>query len=337
MKYLHQLTYPEVVESKEAVTDICGFMWGGPDRKGANAPQPNDLWITWQREIGRICMDLNNPHFANIPENVHQYYQSTKQLTAAPKADPAKVVIDITPKKKLLADPPRFTCSYSRMNDFLTCPAKWAAGSYFKTTVWEETEEIKWGNRVHKALEKYLLGQALAADEQEIVKTYGKYTTAMLGAKAKGATVAAEKQMCFTKDMKLCGWKDWNTVWFRGQADVIIVQGDKLTVFDYKTGKLKPDLFQLEVMCAVASLYYPEAQQFDGKLLFLKEDDPKKAIVPLPAPLTREDLKDVWSRVFEITNRMEQAWEAENFRMQTSGLCKSWCGHFGCVHNGRRG
>lgn len=360
---LHTLTYPEVLESKVAVCCSRGVLWGGPDRRVFNAA----LWLAWQDEVAVIA---KTERCKEIPKHVHEYFQATKGLRSAPKEPlypTTQSLIDgkgipgldgvpygpeaipgetgtqtmMQPAKKLLENPPRFATSYSGMKDFLNCPAKWAASKYFKTLPYIEGPEAKWGNRAHLAFENFLKGIDTPEDRGIVTEVGGeKYLGAILLAQKNGAQLFVERELCFTKDLKQCGWKDWDTVWFRFKGDVILLQGNKATYVDWKTGKRfskrgddQADLFQVEVAWAVISLYHPEIEEFNGRLIYLQEQEPAKAVVG--AALKREDLQRIWKKIFDITGRMEQAWETENFRMQTSGLCRAHCGHKGCPHEGK--
>lgn len=353
---LHMLTFPEVLASKKPVSDACGYLVAGPDRRGANALHPSKLWLVWKRDVEAAGM--------KSPVPVREWLARTRHLTHPPKGDDLNIyssagpsifeaeiisggdVIDLdlntpavpaNPCSGKLANPPHFATSFSGMEEFLQCPYKWAAAKYYKVVPYEESEAAAWGNRVHKTAENYLLNaldggtRPVEADCLPLVKKYCDFFL------ASGAALHVEKEMCFTKDIKICGWKDWNTVWFRGKGDLLAIKNRKLTVADWKSGKTKDDLFQIEVMIAMADLYFGDLfDEADGKLIFVKEADPKKALVGLPKPVTKADIPKIWEKIFAITRRMEEAWETANFRMQTNGLCKNYCGNIYCIHNGRR-
>ena len=357
---LHMLTFPEVLASKKPVSDACGYLVAGPDRRGANALHPAKLWPLWRRDVAAAGM--------KAPASVRDWFARTSHLTQAPKGDDLTIyssgiapsifeaeiisggsVIDLEaltggtaaptpaapPCSGKLANPPRFATSFSGMEEFLQCPLKFAASKYYKITKFEETEAIKWGNRVHKTAENYLLNAKDGGSrpvEVECLPLVKRYCDFFL---ASGADLHVEKEMCFTEDLKPCGWRDWSTVFFRGKADLMAIKNRKLTVVDIKTGKTKSDLFQIEVMVALASLYYGDQfDEADGKLIFVKEPDPRKALVGLTKPILKDDIPKIWEKVFGIINRMRASWESATWRAEKNGLCRQYCANVYCVHNG---
>lgn len=372
---LHDLTFPEVAESKKPVADRCGYLVAGPDRQGANAVIPEKLWRMWQRDVQAA---------GTVPAAVQDYFERTKHLTMPPKgglqievygSNPAlrpikeeqvedifgelnlvpqicdleTVLVGIAtmptaPTKKKNSNPPRFATSFTGMEGFCNCPRSWAAEKYWKTVPYEQSPEAKWGDRGHKTAENYLLNNLHTGNlptEPEFLPYVQKYCDSFLRS---GAKILAEQEICCTKDLQPCGWKDWNTVWFRFKGDVFLLKERKLTYADWKFGKPKTTPFsnpdcpsQIEVAAALASIHMPDSWDiFDGRLIYVKESDPKKAMVGLPAPIRREDVPSIWERIFAVTTRMEQAWENEVFQARSSGLCKKYCGDLSCPHNGRR-
>lgn len=387
---LHHLTYPEVLDSKIPVSDMRGYLVGGPDRKGANAVNQLKLWKVWQEDV----QAAGRRHLA-VPQYVTDYFQATKKFSAPPR-EPVEIKsfgssldhpllkddheglfdaygvpmedtlntldlgmdLGMTHKPTIVPElsggytpaagrfplcegklekPPRLAFSFTAMEKFMQCPRAWAADKYYKAVPYQETEHTIWGNRVHTAAENYLrnaLDGGVRPVEEECLPLVKRYCDFFLSMKG---DLHIEKEICCTKDLAPCGWKDWNTVWFRFKGDVLVIKDRRLIYADWKSGKKKDDFFQIEVAVALADLYFPDAfDTADGKLIFVKESDPKKAIVGLPKPITKADIPAIWEKIYAITNRMTEAWEHANFRMQTSGLCKAYCGDLSCIHNGKR-
>jgi hypothetical protein len=390
---LHQLTYPEAVNSKIAVCDMRGYLVGGPDRKGAQALPATALWETWNKDLAVAAS-----REGAVPDRVAEYSVLLSGLTRPPKAgeplfddhhagckacadhigtsakecntrrgvgelnktgvapafaavveaahpgldlgmdfalgDSAPVLPPAAGRGKLL-NPPRFTCSYSQIQSFLTCPRKWAAEKYFKTLQWTESEAQRQGNVAHKILEDYLKGKPLTPPQQELLAPWKKYPDLMLTAVDAGAELMVEHEICFKKDQSLCGWWDNNVVWFRSKSDVFLIKDRVLRYFDWKHGRTKPDTMQIRFAIACADLAFGDKWDTAmGKLIFLKEKDPQLAVQGLDQPITKADIPGIWAELFGITNRMESAWQAETFRMQNSGLCRQYCGDKTCPHCG---
>ena len=325
--YAHQMTFPKMLASKEPVINQAGIMIGGPDRKSIDEWS---RWVLWQKAVVKAgeVPDV-------VPPEVMVFFQKTKGFTHPPRTEDLNHVEDaVIVKKELLVVPKSFrlTWSWTALSLFLRCPCCWAAKYFYKTMVEPETEAMRWGNVVHKALENAADGKATAV-ELKIIDDLGaeKYVQALSQARASGAQVLVEKEMCFDNKMKFSSWKAFDTVWVRAKADVIVFKGNKLTVWDYKTGAVKPEVRQLELMCAFAALYFPQAEVFDGKLIFLKHNK----IEGLPTPLTRADLKPILQSVFADVRHMQEAVAAESFPARKSGLCRpNGKGYMGCANKG---
>lgn len=369
MLYAHKITYPELAAAKVAVVTLEGEMIGGPDRRNETEAWK---WKEWQhavqsaartpKAVPQNVMDYfqATKHLMRPPQpgdkalggvGLLKNLLEAEDVLAVRAPHPLSggkipdggIIIDdpmnnggiIRPTTAF--KPPRFTWSYSQLSTFLQCPARWAAEKYYKTVPYIESEAQKYGNLVHSALEHAVLGRATAA-EQKLISDInaGKYVRALENVRSQGAEIHVEKEMCFTNKLKFCGWWDNSIVWYRGKADVLVVNRNKLTVWDYKTGAVKPDLLQLRMMCAFAALYFPQIEIFDGKLLFLAHDK----IEGLERPLTRAELKPILTEVISIVRRMEAAWESETFPCRKSGLCRpngrgyAGCGNKACPHAG---
>jgi len=253
------------------------------------------------------------------------------------RSDPLASLIsdDPAPPARRLANPPRFATSFSGMQEFMLCPRKFAASKYFKTVKYVQSEAAADGDRGHKTAENYLLnaqGKSLPVDAHYLPRVQ-KYCDMFIKS---GAKILVEQEMCCTRELKPCGWWD-KEVWFRNRGDVITFKELRMKYFDWKFGKLKDDVFQIEVAIALADIHFGDQfEEADGKLIFVKESDPKKALVGLPKPITKADIPRIWERILTITDRMERAWQEENFRMTPNFLCKGYCDDFTCPHNGRR-
>lgn len=328
---MHLYTYPELVLLSEQVTSSDGHVFTPVDlRKGFvwvwedEQQLPKGLWQSWQKSV-----QVASKKAGVVSPKVMDYFHATKHLSKPPaEGDTSLLGAKLEPVLVKTPTKPLFATSYTGMTTFEQCPYRWAQEKWYKTVPYEESEAAKWGNRVHTAFERTLKGTPNAEDTK-ILNDHGwmKYAQAML--KAEGE-LSAERELCLTEDLNLCGWKDWNTVWFRLKADILLKKGAVLKYFDLKSGKRKEDPFQIEVTWAVAAQHFPDTEEFDGRLIFLKENS-----VWGPGVLTREDLPRIWEKILAITNRMKEAVKHENFRMQSSGLCRQYCGCTTCPHCGR--
>lgn len=125
---------------------------------------------------------------------------------------------------------PKFTWSFSALSDFENCPLSYAHKRYYKTYAVEETEAMRHGTRVHKALELYGLGEEQPETELDLIKNYTKYVDVM---KTSGGKYYAECQVALTEKLKLTQWFAPDT-WARGVFDVALKNGRKLSIYDWK-------------------------------------------------------------------------------------------------------
>jgi hypothetical protein len=352
--FLHMLTYPEVLLSKIPVGDIHGELWAGKDRRLETAGERKELWHAWLNAVSTVARG-DYERFKEIPQHVHEYFQNVKMLSNPPEeatptathhtnpavfeGDPyggAKVTaawIDEAqagPSMLLMPSPlktPKFTWSYTAMNDFETCPLKYAGSRYYKTVKFEETKEILWGNRKHKANELALKGSVVPASPTAGDVDW-KYVNALKAA-SEGGELLVEQQIAINSNLVPVGWFAQDA-WGRGVIDVAIIKDGVAKIYDWKTGKVKLDETQLKIFCMFLALAHKEVQRFEARFIWLKDDS-----VSDPVILNRSEIFPIVKDVLARVERMEQAWNAEIFQARTSGLCKKYCGVIECAHCGK--
>lgn len=337
MSFLYEMIYPEIALSQEPVFDHDYVVWGGPDRKGSEAPAEIDTWRAWLNAYKK--QSLIDHH--KIPRYVDGYFQEAKKFSRPPtekeldfilylgrygikvefRKDENKEVKEVKNKN--------FTWSYSALSDFESCPYSYAEKRIYKRAVTEDTEEIRWGRRVHEALEAYLKG----GEVTETMRPYFMYAQGLLNCPKDKLLV--ENKLALGRDFKPVSWFD-RAVWGRGVIDVAVLKGDLAMIYDWKTGKVKDDQTQLKIFCCFLAHHYPELQKFQASFIFLKEPDPRKAVIKLKEPLTRKDLVNVWGELIPRIKRMEDACRCGIFPKKTSGLCRGWCPVKSCEHYSER-
>jgi hypothetical protein len=227
-----------------------------------------------------------------------------------------------------MTEAPRFTWSYSAINDYANCPLQYAHKRYYKDTPQEEAEHLIWGTRVHKVLEETLLGVAQADEENaKIAALYAPYTGAIL---AKDGEVLTEMQMAITEQMQPTEWFAPDA-WGRGIIDAVVIKDGTAYIFDWKTGKVKNDDFQLRLFCAFLSIFRPDVERFIAKFIWLKFSK----VTGFSQPITRDAMPKIWSDTLMMVRRMKKSWEEEEFIAKPSGLCP-WCSYKSCLFKKER-
>jgi len=159
------------------------------------------------------------------------------------------------------------TWSHSSLKEFENCPRKYHATKVLKKYPFVKTDQMRYGDELHKAAEHYVKGEALPQQFEFIQPTLD----ALL---AKNGSKHAELKLAATKDFEPCDWFSKDT-WVRGIIDLLILDEENKTawVVDYKTGSDKyPDRDQLELMALLTFAHYPQVEQVNAALLFVVKE-----------------------------------------------------------------
>jgi len=218
-----------------------------------------------------------------------------------------------------------FSWSFSRVNDFENCPARYAGTSFYCTVPYHESPEAAWGNRVHKAAEYFIKAKPIT--DEEALRPVEAYCTAMIRS---GHPIEAETQLALTRNLTPVSWFS-SAAWLRIQIDVILTkQKNTCLLADWKTGKtIKMNEDQLRLAAAALSIVRPEYENYEGRFIWTQH----KKVTSIE-PVSKADCKDIWEDFTTRAHRMEEAWRTENFPPRPSGLC-GWCYVQGC--KARRG
>jgi hypothetical protein len=327
---LYHYTYFDLLtngKNMPSVIDSAGILWAGPDRKGLNAPNPTDLFKKWQRDTQEALGTAGV-----VPRHVSEFFQATKHFSKAPKKSEAEAIAKniVVPQTAPVTPERRFTWSFSQLSQFETCPFQWAAERFYYTVPRQDTEATRWGTEVHKAFEDYV-GSDGAIEPPDQLHFMGgkKYAQVLLGAKKKGMTVMCEFQMALNRKLQPVDF-DSDEAWARGIADVVIIDGDKVRIWDWKTGKEKDDQTQLLIFCAFIAQYFPQLNDFQAEFVWLKSD--KKT--GMPRPISRKELLPIWKNILGRVKMMEDKVNDEMFIPRPNGLCRNWCHATDCKHCG---
>lgn len=214
-----------------------------------------------------------------------------------------------------------FAWSYSRLTNYEQCPKKFYHTSVAKDYKEPESDAMRYGKRVHKALELRVgEGKPLSGDLQFLEPIAAKFANA-------SGTKYAEQQLALDDNFKPCGWFD-KTTWIRAIIDLAIVSGDRALLVDWKTGKMSGDFTQQQVAACIFFIFHPEVNTIDLMYYWIKD---RKATTET---LTREDTKHVWSPLMKRVRKYTLAHTLHEFPPRTSGLCKNHCPVKSCPHNG---
>ncbi|WP_218078446.1 PD-(D/E)XK nuclease family protein [Escherichia coli] len=217
----------------------------------------------------------------------------------------------------------------SLLNTFLTCPRQYEAKYITKEVVFKQTEEAAYGDRVHKAMENALKHGAALTPEAEFMQPFVDWCRDM--ASRPGIEMFVEERLAVTHSMTPCSWRGDNgmAAWQRGIADVFFVYHKyKLNiVVDWKTGKLKDDKTQQQLLSLCASKRTGYSKTL-CMWAFVKAKDLITHVLNL------EDLVPIATHLQNV-KAYEEACANNAFPPIRNGLCGKWCDVMNCVHNGK--
>ncbi len=216
--------------------------------------------------------------------------------------------------------------SYSSIKLFEQCPRKYFHLRVLKDVVEPETEAMLYGTRFHEAAENYIKNDEPLPAAFSFVKPVLDNLKQIPGEKL------CEYEMGITEDLQPCAF-DAENVWFRGIADLLILDREKgeARVVDYKTGKsakyADPD--QLELMALCIFKHFPEIKKVKGGLAFVVCN----AFVKGKYDAANQDT--LWSKWVKSHSRIKIAYDNDVWNPKPSGLCRKHCSVLSCSHNGR--
>ena len=218
----------------------------------------------------------------------------------------------------------KLTWSYSSLGLFQQCPRKYYHLRVLKDIKEPETTAILYGKEVHLALEEYI------RDGKPVPPQFKEFTEIADMLKAMPGDKLCEYKMGLTKDIQACGFFDEN-VWFRGVADLLIINGDTARVIDYKTGKSSEfaDKKQLELMSLAVFKHFPKVRTVKAGLIFLVANDFVKA------DFEKKDAPITWLKWIQETDRLEEAHEVNVWNPKPNFTCRKYCLVKSCEHNGK--
>lgn len=217
--------------------------------------------------------------------------------------------------------------SFSRIKAFEQCPKKFYHLKIAKNYREPETEAMHYGTVVHEAAEKYIRDGEPLPKQFEYMEPTLRVLLSMKGEKL------CEYEMGLTENLQPCAF-DAEDVWFRGIADLIIINRENKVakVLDYKTGKSAKyaDKGQLELMALATFKHFPEIEVVRAGLLFVVAN---KFVTD---EYYKTEEQKLWRKWLFDYNRMEQAYKNDVWNAHPSGLCKRHCVVTECPHNGAR-
>jgi len=207
----------------------------------------------------------------------------------------------------------RLTHSYSSLKLFDNCPKNYYHQRIEKSVKDTGNAVTIYGERIHKSLELRLGEGAMLGREAERYEAL----CASIEKIAANGVLTVEEEMTLNQSLEPTGW--WNDdAWLRSKIDVLVRNGPDAIMFDWKTGKRRPDFDQLELFAVQVFKHYPEVQRIKTTFVWLKEMKMDHET------FTRLDMPPIWQKILRKITRIEGALEHDNWPAKPSGLC-NWC------------
>ena len=216
----------------------------------------------------------------------------------------------------------RFVATYSNLHMYDdVCPHKMYRTYIKKDLPFVESDEMKWGNAVHAAMEHRVGAFKPLPDN---MRAYEKF--AMV---CDGKNALVELKVAVDTEGHASPYFD-NATRLRGKVDVYIPTGETAAfMVDWKTGGSKYELpFELELHALMLRAKFPALKTIKGAFCWLKEDR-------MGQMYDLSDFNSTWAKVNNIIEQIEDDIEAGHFAKRQGPLC-GWCSVFDCEHNPNR-
>lgn len=207
-----------------------------------------------------------------------------------------------------------YTWSFSALKQYVNCPKQYQEVKILKNYTQSESEQMKYGLEVHKALEDYV------KDGTPLVLNYVRFKNVVDELIAIEGTKYTEFEMALCPDKYPIAF-DSEERWVRGIADLLIVSKDESMAYvvDYKTGSNKyPDPKQLKLMALMVFAHFPEVKVVKGGLLFLLHNS------FMTEEYNRGDIPKLWGAFATDLARLSMSYERNIWQTNPTPLC-GWC------------
>ena len=206
--------------------------------------------------------------------------------------------------------------SYSSIKTFEQCPKKYFHLKVAKDVKDEPGEAADYGTAVHLAAEEYIRDGKPIPDKFAYIRPVVERLAALPGDKLAELKLGVRKA---NGSYEPCGFFD-KDVWWRGIADLLIIDGHRAWCIDYKTGKSAryADTKQLDLLAGAVFTHFPEVTKIKSSLIFVVSGD----LIPKQHVITE---RSQYLSVFDTQlDQLDAAMENGVWNPKSSPLC-GWC------------
>lgn len=210
--------------------------------------------------------------------------------------------------------------SHSTLNQFATCARQYEEVKVLRNFQDEKNEASLWGDRFHKAAEKYIDAQNKGLADATLSADMTPYRAYLAQFIDRPGQTFVERQYALDRRLQPCEFLG-PQVWCRGIIDVLTLNGYVANVDDHKTGKnRKKDMQQLIIFALLVFYHHPEIQVVHTAYHWLKYGG-----VQDKETFTRGQIPELWETLIPKLDRYRRAFDSGIFQPTPSGLCKKYC------------
>ena len=220
------------------------------------------------------------------------------------------------------SEPKAFAWSYSQLTGFETCGLRYYHYNVAKDVTEPDDSGLREGNRLHKAFENRIL------HAEPLPFGMGMYENMLTKIVAAPGATLGEQKLAITSSFTPVTFfhKD---VWFRTVIDAAKIDATTARIFDWKTGKVKKDTTQLQLMSAAVFHHDKRIERVKAALVFVAHGQLERE------EFVRGDVTEIWSEILPRVKALEHARVTNTFPPKPSGLCKRYCAVRTCAYHGR--
>lgn len=203
--------------------------------------------------------------------------------------------------------------SHSRLDAFENCERQFHAVSVAKLYPNTQSEQMIWGERVHKDFELRLGPERtpLPAD----VAMHEEYLARL---EAMPGVTEVERKIALNTSLQPTQFFG-DDVWYRGVIDLAKRTDVFAHLVDYKTGKHHAKFAQLKSFALWTFHTYPTIQTVRAEYYWTQLRTTNGETY------TRDMIPALWAEFLPKLNRYNNAFKTDTWRAKQSGLCNGWC------------
>jgi hypothetical protein len=211
------------------------------------------------------------------------------------------------------------------MKNFEVCPLKHYEVDIAKNWKEDDSEQLQWGNEVHKAASNYVTKNTPLPVGMPVLQSWLDRLSQVTYDK-----ILVEQKLAITKDFQPCGYFD-RGVSFRTVVDWLGLRGPVALALDWKTGKIMDDAQQLALSAATCFAHFPVLHKIRTEFVWLKEGPD----VSTREDFSRSDMATMWRNIWPRIEALERAYVTGVYPAKPGYLCRKWCPVKSCEFNGQ--